>query len=192
MCLSTLQLSFLTKLPTVSLVHPLGFPDVHPPTKDFVIELNSMCNSRQLWTWEAAKRMEVRSIGASQEKIKTSKAKYGEPRFWYWGPARKTLTWWNFPPPPKPMGFYSITTRIQNLRIKFWQSGSRPLPGCNYACNMIEDKHEERSTKYAFAATYLKKKINLCHLKKPVRKNWIFIIIIIIIHFSIHSQIMIH
>ena len=64
-----------TKLHTVLLVHLLYFPNVHPTTKDVVIELISMCYSRQLGTWKSAERMEVKTIEASQDKVETTKAK---------------------------------------------------------------------------------------------------------------------
>ncbi len=56
-------------------MHFLDFPNVHPSTKDVVIELKSMCYSRQLGAWESAEGMEVKTVEASQDKVEATKAK---------------------------------------------------------------------------------------------------------------------
>ena len=55
-------------------MHLLNFPQIHSSTKDIVIELISMCDSGQLGTWELSERMEVETIEAPQDKIKSSEA----------------------------------------------------------------------------------------------------------------------
>ena len=76
---------------TIFLVHLLNFPKVHPSTKDVVIELISMGYSGQLETWESAERMEIKTIEACQDKIKTTEAKDYEEQHLDIGFGLKTL-----------------------------------------------------------------------------------------------------
>ena len=62
------------RLLTIFLVHLLNFPNVHSTTKDVVIELISMCYNCQPGTWKFAEGMEVKTVEASQDNIKTTKA----------------------------------------------------------------------------------------------------------------------
>ena len=65
---------YFADLLTVVLVHLLNFPNIHTMTDDVVVELIAMRYSCQPGSWKLAKRMEVKTIEASHEKINTTKA----------------------------------------------------------------------------------------------------------------------
>ena len=67
-------LDYWPRFLTVFLVHLLNFPDVHSMTDDIVIELIAMRYSCQLGTWKMAKRVEIKTIEALNNKVRTAEA----------------------------------------------------------------------------------------------------------------------
>ena len=67
-------LDYWLRFLTVFLVHLLNFPDVHSMTDDIVIELKAVRYSCQLGTWKMAKRVEIKTIEALNNKVRTAEA----------------------------------------------------------------------------------------------------------------------